>query len=68
MIAFINYVCCGLHRNLRGNRSGLNIFEDAEFAEFRGVLDGKLKALNRTGKYAEKKKASVITIEMEEKL
>ena len=36
--------------------------------EFHGVLDGQLKALNRTGKYIEKKKASVITIEMEETL
>ena len=55
-------------KGLRDNRSGLNIFEDAEFAEFCGVLDGQLKALNRTGKYIEKKKASVITIEMEETL
>ena len=32
------------------------------------MLDGKLKQLNRTGKYVEKKKAGVITVEMEEKL
>ena len=61
-------LCCGLHRSLRDNRSGLNIFKDAEFIEFNGVLNGQLKALNRTGKYIEKKKARVITIEMEETL
>ena len=32
------------------------------------MLDGKLKQLNRTAKYVEKKKAGVITVEMEEKL
>ena len=45
-----------------------NLFEDSNFTEFRGVFDGKLKQLNRTGKYVEKKKAGVITVEMEEKL
>ena len=32
------------------------------------MLDGKLKQLNRTGKYVEKKKAEVITVKVEEKL
>ena len=32
------------------------------------MLDGKLKQLNRTGKYVEKKRAGVITVQMEEKL
>ena len=32
------------------------------------MLDGKLKQLNRTAKYVEKKKAGEITVEMEEKL
>ena len=35
-------------------------------AKFRGVLDGRLNKLNRTGKYVEKKKAGVITVKMEE--
>ena len=62
-------VCCGLHRSLKDNhRSEVNIFDDAELAEFCGVLDGQLKALNRTGKYVEKKKASIITTKMEERL
>ncbi len=46
----------------------VNILEDAEFTEFRGVLDGQLKKQNATGKYIEKKKVSVITVEMEEML
>ena len=42
-------ICCGLHRSLKDNNRRENIFDDAEFAEFRGVLDGQLKGLNRTG-------------------
>ena len=61
-------ICCGLHRSLKDNNRSENIFDDAEFAEFRGVHDGQLKGLNRTGKYVEKKRASIITTEMEEQL
>ena len=62
-------LCCGLQQSLRNaDRGNINLFEDSNFTEFRGVLDGKLKQLNRTGKYVEKKKAGVITVEMEEKL
>ena len=62
-------ICCGLHRSLKDNKqSEVNIFVDAEFAEFRSVLDGQLKALNRKGKYINKRRASVITTEMEERL
>ena len=62
-------LCCGLQWSLRNaNRADINIFEDSNFTQFRGVLDGKLKQLNRTGKYVEKRKAAVITVEMEEKL
>ena len=46
----------------------VNIFEQFEFAEVRAVLDAELKRLNATGNYVEKKKANVITIEMEEML
>ena len=35
---------------------------------FRSGLDGELKRLNGTGKYIHKKKASIITAEMEEVL
>ena len=36
------------------------------FAPFRDLLNGELKWLNATGKYVHKKKAEVITDEMEE--
>jgi hypothetical protein len=62
-------LCCGLLRSLReANRAEVNLLEDPEFAAFRGVLDGQMKRQNATGKYIQKKKASVITIEMEESL
>ena len=50
------------------NHGDINLFEDSNFTEFHGVLDSKLKQLNRTGEYLEKKRAGVITVEMEEKL
>ena len=37
-------------------------------SQFRSVLDGELKRLNGTGKYIHKKKASIITAEIEEVL
>ena len=37
-----------------------------QFAQFHCVLDGELKRLNGTGNYIHKKKANVITVEMEE--
>ena len=61
-------LCNGLQWSFRNGDCGdINSFEDSNFTEFRGVLDGKLKQLNRTGKYLEKKKAGVITVELEEK-
>ena len=50
------------------NRAEVNLLEDPEFAEFRGVLDVKRERQNATGKYIQKKKAGVIIIEMEERL
>ena len=62
-------LCCGLQQSLRtADRGDINLFEDSNFTEFHGVSDGKLKQLNRTAKYVEKKKGGVITVEMEEKL
>ena len=57
----LHQLCCGLLRSLReANRAEVNILEDPEFIEFRGVLDGQMKRQNATGKYIEKKKASII--------
>ena len=62
-------LCCGLLRSLReANRTEVNILEDPEFTEFRGVLDGQMKKQNATGRYIEKRKASVISIQMKERL
>ena len=41
-------------------------FDQFQFAQFHWVLDGELKQLNSTGNYIHKKKANVITVEMEE--
>jgi len=41
--------------------------EDCDFTQNHGVLDGKLKQLNRTGNI-EKKSVDLISTEMEEKL
>jgi hypothetical protein len=59
-------LCCGLQRALRNADHDVNCFEQFTFSHFRSVLDGQLKRLNATGKYIHKKKATVITVEMEE--
>ena len=59
-------LCCGLHQALRNADRDINFFEQFTFCHFRSVLDGELKRLNATGKYVHKKKACVITVEMEE--
>ncbi len=61
-------LCCGLQRALREDDRDVNLFDDFQFAQFRSVIDGELKRLNRTGQYIHKKKANVITLEMEEVL
>lgn len=63
----LHQICCDLQRVLRAaNRPEVNFFDNHEFAPFCDVLDGELKRLNGTGKYIHKKKAEVITAEMEE--
>ena len=61
-------LCCGIQRALREAGHDVNIFEQFQFAQCRSVIDGELKRLNATGNYIEKKKANVITTEMEERL
>ena len=61
-------ISCGLQRGLRNADRDINFFEQFEFAQFRLVLDGELKRLNSTGNYILKKKAMVITVEMEDAL
>ena len=63
----LHQICCGLQRALRAaGNTGINFFDGEEFAPFRDLLDGELKSLNGTGKYIYKKRAEVITVEMED--
>ena len=63
----LHQICCGLQRALRAaGNTDINFFDGKEFAPFRELLDGELKSLNSTGKYVYKRKAEVITAEMEE--
>ena len=57
---------CGLQRALRDADRDIIFFEQFTFSHFRSVLDGELKCLSATGNYVHKKKACVITVEMEE--
>ena len=61
-------LCCGIQRALREADHDVNIFKQFQFAQCQPVIDGELKRLNATGNYIEKKKANVITTEMEERL
>ena len=61
-------ICCGLQRALRNVDHDVNFFEQFRFVNFHSVLDGELKRLNATGNYIHKKKASIITVEMEDVL
>ena len=62
----LNKICYGLQQALRAaGYVDINLFDDKEFAPFRDLLDGELKSLNGTDKYIYKKKAGVITVEME---
>ena len=63
----LHQVFCGLQRALRAcDRTDTNFFDASDFAQFRNVLDGELKNMNATRKYITKRKAEVITQEMEE--
>ena len=59
-------LCCGMQRALRNADCDMKFFLQFTFCHFCSVLDCELKRLNATGKYMHKKKACVITVEMEE--
>jgi len=46
----------------------INLFDDFQFAQFHSAIDGELRRLNCTGEYIYQKKASVITVKVEEVL
>ncbi len=70
-------LCAGLQRFIRGERRNLadrgqlcdiDIFKDAGFSYFRSVLDSVLKDLHKQGIGNTKKRAEVITEDIEEKM
>ena len=49
-------LCCGLLRSLReANRAEVNLLEDPEFAEFRGVLDRQMSKMRLENKSSPRK-------------
>ena len=63
----LHQICYGLQQALRAaGNADINLFDGKEFAPFRDLLDGELKSLNGTGKYIYKKRAEIITVEMED--
>lgn len=70
-------LCCGIQRFIRTERrnaavhgqfSELDIFKDSSFEYFRSVLNSTLKELHQSGVGTSKKRAEVITEDLEEKM
>ena len=70
-------LCCGVQRFIRTERRNaavrgqlcdLDIFKDSSFEYFRTVLDSVLKDLRQSGVGLKKKRAEVITEDLEEKM
>ena len=60
-------LCCGLLRNLRISKPGVNFFSDPFFCEFQQVLDSQMKTLQATGEFR-KRQSDIITTDMESRL
>ena len=58
--------CVVVYREHFEMLAAMLIYLSSSNLQFRSVMDGELKRLNATGNYIEKKKASVITKEMED--
>ena len=64
-----HHIISGIQRFLRWNRKPqIDLFKDAEFADFRVCLDSEMKRLQRGGLGSKKKKAEPLTAEEEELL
>ena len=62
-------IVCGLQRFLKDHgRADIKIFENPAFHDFRATIDGEMKRLNGTGKYAKKKQTQPISVEEENRL
>ena len=45
----LHHIVCGLVRFLRRTKPGLDVFQDANFAQFRATLDAEMKRLKQAG-------------------
>lgn len=66
-------LCAGIQRHVRERRvethgQSVDIYKDPEFAYFRSAFDSVLKDLHRNGVGAVKKKAEIVSEEMEESM
>ena len=57
------HIFCGIMRQVRLTRPGLDFFHDKAFAECRTVLDSKMKRLKREGVVVKGRKAEPLTEE-----
>ena len=65
----LHHVISGIQRFLRCNgRPSIDIYKDAEFADFRSCLDSEMKRLQSSGLGSRKKKAEPLSLEEEELL
>jgi len=56
-------VLWAIYRSWReANRAEVNLVENPDFAEFRGVIDGQMKKQNATGKYVEKTTSKALAV------
>ena len=63
----LHHLCCGIMRFLRWNGwPSIDFFVDAEFMDFRSILDGEMKRLQAQGVGSKKKQAEPLTEQEEE--
>ena len=65
----LHHIVSGIQRFLRCNRKpSIDVYKDAEFADFRSCLDSEMKRLQSSGLGSRKRKAEPLTPEEEELL
>ena len=66
----LKLLVAGIQRHLREecNKTGLSLFDDAQFGHFRSVLDGRMKLLSREGVGILRKQAEPLSVAQEEEL
>ena len=63
----LHHIVSGIQRFVRCNgKPGIDIYKDAEFADFRSCLDSEMKRLQRSGLGSRKRKAEPLSLEEEE--